>query len=447
MTTEGIWVAIGQITAIAGALAGMRLITEILNPAAYGELALGLTMANLANQTIMGPLGNGISRYYAPAAQNGDLGGYLHAVRRLMIAAGGAIIALGVVVTVVLAISGHTRWVPMALASLAFALFSGYNTTLINIHNAARQRLIVSVHQGLDPWLRFAAATLLAWTIAATSTVAMVGFTVASIVLMMSQWMLIRRSMMTRGTRRESSRSLDASNSPDASNSRHSASAESHESIRRWTRSIWHFAWPFSTWGLFSWAQQSSDRWALETFATTASVGEYAVLYQLGFYPTAMAAAMLLQLLSPIFFEQAGDASDSARNADVDRLTWRVTWIVLVGTAVAALVAALLHRSLFSLFAAREYGAVSYLLPWMLIAGGMFAAGQAISMGLMSQLRSKEMIVAKIVTCLLGIAFNVAGAYLHGLVGVTVAGCLFSIVYFSWMARLSTKSSMEPSGK
>ena len=72
MTTEGIWVAIGQITAIAGALAGMRLITEILNPAAYGELALGLTMANLANQTIMGPLGNGISRYYAPAVQKGN---------------------------------------------------------------------------------------------------------------------------------------------------------------------------------------------------------------------------------------------------------------------------------------------------------------------------------------------------------------------------------------
>ena len=191
MTTEGIWVAIGQMTAIAGALAGMRLITEILSPAAYGELALGLTMANLANQTIMGPLGNGISRYYAPAVQKGDLGGYLDAVRRLMIAAGGGILALGVVVPVVFAISGHTRWVPMALASLALALFSGYNATLISIHNAARKRLVVSVHQGLDPWLRFAAAAILGWTIAATSTVAMLGFTVASIVLMLSQWMLI----------------------------------------------------------------------------------------------------------------------------------------------------------------------------------------------------------------------------------------------------------------
>ncbi len=94
LSKEGFWVVLGQAMAVLGVLVGVRLLTELLDPAAYGELALGMTVATLVNQTVLGPLSNGVTRFYAPAQEQGDLGGYLNAVRRLVLSATGLIILM-----------------------------------------------------------------------------------------------------------------------------------------------------------------------------------------------------------------------------------------------------------------------------------------------------------------------------------------------------------------
>src|SRR5665647_2701772 len=80
LSKEGAWIVLGQASAVLGSLASVRLLTELLDPAAYGELALGMTVASLVNQTVLGPLSNGITRFYAPAQERGDLRSYLTAV-------------------------------------------------------------------------------------------------------------------------------------------------------------------------------------------------------------------------------------------------------------------------------------------------------------------------------------------------------------------------------
>ena len=45
LSREGPWVVMGQTATVIGALAGVRLLSELLEPAAYGELALGMTAA------------------------------------------------------------------------------------------------------------------------------------------------------------------------------------------------------------------------------------------------------------------------------------------------------------------------------------------------------------------------------------------------------------------
>ena len=404
--------------AVLGSLASVRLLTELLDPAAYGELALGMTVAAVVNQTVLGPLGNGVTRFYAPAQERGDLGGYLNAVRR-MVSAATVIIVLMILLTVAgLLVAGRTQWIGIATAALVFATLSGYNAILSGIQNAARQRSIVALHQGMESWARFlVAAGLLLW-LGATSTVAMVGYAIAAVLILGSQYVFFRKTVPRNAT--------------------------AADKERGWQGQIWKYSWPFGAWGIFSWAQHASDRWALELFATTQEVGLYAALFQLGYYPMSMATGMAMQFLGPIFYQRAGDASDSRRNENVSKLSRRLTGLTLALTGAVFLVALLFHTQIFRILVAKEYATVSYLLPWMLLAGGVFAAGQTIALDLMSQMKTHTMAVAKIATSSLGIIFNFAGAYFLGIKGIVVAIVLFSVLHSVWLAAISIRTAAKP---
>ena len=64
---ELIWISLGQGLATLGALVGVRLLTSVLNPTIYGQLALAMTLALLVNQMLLGPLSGAALRFYAPA--------------------------------------------------------------------------------------------------------------------------------------------------------------------------------------------------------------------------------------------------------------------------------------------------------------------------------------------------------------------------------------------
>ena len=213
-----------------------------------------------------------------------------------------------------------------------------------------------------------------------------------------------------------------------------------------WSKQIWSFSWPISIWGIFTWTQLVSDRWALELFSTTQDVGLYAVLFQLGYYPMLVAYGVSIQVLAPIFYQRAGDSSDSRRSDDVSSLSWRLTGFTLGMTGIVFLAALLFHAQIFRIFVATEYASVSYLLPWMILAGGVFAAGETMGLNLLSQMRTHNMMAPKIITSLFGVMLNFAGAYWYGTQGIVIASILFSCSYFLWMTVLSGdggKASMD----
>jgi len=411
LAKEGSWIVAGQIAAVLGALVLVRVLTEYLEPAQYGQLALGLTIAGLVNQVAMGGVTAGIGRFYSIAAENNDLTGYLHASRRLMGYATAVVAAIALVLMAGLLWLGYSQWMGLAAAALVLSVLSGYNSSLSGIQNAARQRAIVAFHGGLDAWLKILLAVGVMLWLGSSSTVVVLGYALSSLLVTGSQFFFLRRLIR-----------------PQDEKSKASAN---------WGRQIWAYSWPFSTWGVFSWAQQASDRWALQAFASTQEVGLYAVVFQLGYAPVGLATGLAMTFLGPILYQRSGSAADHTRNTSVHRIAWRITFVGLFVTALAFFFTFLLHEWIFHLLVAVKYHAVSYLLPWMVLAGGIFAAGQMLALKLMSEMKPAAMIVAKIVTTILGVGLNIYGASQFGLPGVVAALVAFSGIYFFWMAWLA----------
>lgn len=400
----------GQVATVAGMLVLVRVLTEYLEPAQYGELALGLAIAGLANQLVIGGAKAGIARFYSVAAEKDDLRGYLQASARLMAYATAAVVAIGIVLMSGLVWFGYSRWLGLTAATLIFSVLNGYNSSLNGMQNAARQRAVVAFHGGLDAWLKilFAVGALLWFGVSSTAVV--LGYVLSALLVSVSQLLFLGRRI---GPRLKATASAD------------------------WTGRIWAYSWPFSAWGIFSWAQQVSDRWALQTFSSTQDVGLYAVVFQLGYAPIGMATAMMIAFLGPILYQRSGAADDQKRNASVHSIAWKITLGSLGITALGFAAALLLHEWLFGLLVAAEYRSASAYLPWVVLAGGVFAAGQMLSLKLMSEMKSTVMTTAKIVTALLGVCLNALGAAYFGIPGV-VGGLLgFSVIFLIWMAWLA----------
>jgi O-antigen/teichoic acid export membrane protein len=408
---ELMWVISGQMLAAIAALAGVRLMTGLLSPIAYGELALGMTIALLISQTLYGPLTNGIARFYAPAVERGDVGCYLRASWKLVLSLTSTILLAAAFLTIGAAIYGRTRWIALGIATLIFSVLSGYIGIISGIQNAARQRSIVALHQAAVAWARFAFAALLIFLLGATSAVAFLGYAIGTLAVLISQMAFFRRIL-----------------APSLGSNQDS-----------WHSQILRYAWPFYSWSLFTWAQLSSDRWALAIFADPKDVGLYAALFQLGNNPIAMASTMALQLLAPIFYQRAGDGTDRQRNIHVGKLGWYCALVTLGVTGVAVLGALLVHGQIFHLLVAAKYTSVSPLLPYMFLASGIFVGSQMLELSLMSQMKTRMMIVAKITAAVVGVALNFVGAFLYGIEGVVVAGVMTSVFYFLWLGILSRR--------
>jgi O-antigen/teichoic acid export membrane protein len=203
---------------------------------------------------------------------------------------------------------------------------------------------------------------------------------------------------------------------------------------KEWEKKIWKYIWPFISWGLFTWAQISTDKWSLSFFSSNKNVGLYTALYQIGYFPISVITGFGIQLLTPIFFQRAGDGVDLEKIKVVNLMASKINVIGLIITAITFLLSLLFHNQLFGMFFRNnDYLDISYLLPWLILSGGIFGCAQALSLELMSKMQTSNLAVIKIATALIGIIMNIIFAYLFQIKGVVFSSLVFSILYFLWI--------------
>jgi O-antigen/teichoic acid export membrane protein len=154
LSREGCWILVGQVLNISGALVLVRVLTEHLEPTEYGYFMLALTAASLINQTVMGGISNGITRYYLIAVEKGDLKNYIISAKLLIEYSILTTAAIYLITVLGLGQMNLSEWIPIFSLITIFAIVSGIVSIITNVQNAARQRVISSMHTGADAWLK-----------------------------------------------------------------------------------------------------------------------------------------------------------------------------------------------------------------------------------------------------------------------------------------------------
>ena len=410
---------VGQGISGLGLIVGVRFLTSLLSPSEYGVVALGLTVSLFVNQILSGPVSQAVLRSYSIASESRTLGSFFSVVNDLVKWMSSPLMALAVILYIFSVVLPWGNGQSVALA-FVLAATTGAEAAFDSVQNAARRRKIVAFHQAARAWFRFAVAILCVATLGATGEVALLGYVVGTGAVLASQYMFFRSMSGVEDAR-------------------------SAETKREILSSVAKYARPFAIWGVFTWLQLASDRWSLQLTDGAASVGKYSALYQVAYLPLVLASNALVQFISPIVFQRAGDASDKSRLREARGLGRRAVLVVVLGTVVLSLCVWLADDFLARLLLAESYRGVAWLFPIVALAGGLYAAGQVATQIPLAALSSGDLLAPKLGTAVFGSILNIIGAWFFGIVGVVFAITATSIVYLAWTLTLGLERSFgEP---
>jgi len=412
IASETLQVVSGQLVALAGSLSLLSSISLNLTSTAYGALSLGLTGSLLVSQLITSGTIAAISRHYSNARDVGQLKAFLRASLHLFWNDQLLIASFTMISASALALTIGDPWSTIAMGAGCFSIFNSWLVALLALLNGGRHRFVASALTALDPWMKMLLLVLCWRVMPASPAQILVFFGIVNALLSLLA-MLGLRSLL--------GQLFSADHQPK------------RYEIYIWISQMRVYGRPFSRYGLVTWFQQASDRWALQAWAGPASVAQYSIVYQLGYSSLGVLSNMLGTLLSPILYDHAGDSRTESRNHFVHQIVQKLVFYGLLLSLFAFIVALILNHWLFSFLVAPVYKKSAIFLPWMVLASSLFAIGQLIALKFTSVSRTAELGRIKIFTAFLGIFLNCFGAYLGGVSGVVVAQILFALSYLLWM--------------
>jgi O-antigen/teichoic acid export membrane protein len=412
--TNGLIVLAGQMSVAVSGLVMVRVMTEHLLPADYGLLTLGITFALMANQVIFGPLGSGLTRFFAAAAESRETDAFLKAATTLTKYAAAILVSIAGIAVLVLFLLGSFRWATLLGLGLMFSLASGFYSLINGIFLAKNAQKTLTIFQSSEPVARLAFAVLLMALLGATAEVALAGYMLGTLIIVLLQMARINYTDPVHNV-------VDSG------------------ITAKWLGKILHYGAPYATWGVFTTINLASDRWVLKWAQGQDQVGLYAALYQIGYLPVIMLVSIFAQIITPHLYKTAGDGTDHERLTGVYSVVKKAVAACMGATFILMIMGYFLHGLLYAWFVSKSYASVSKYLPLMILAAGIFASAQIASLRLHSGVSTTQLIPVKIGCAVIGIILNVIFGIHYGVFGIVLAQLVTSFTFLIWIFAIGPK--------
>jgi O-antigen/teichoic acid export membrane protein len=296
LAKEGYWIIISQLFSIVGSFYYIKLITNKLEPSLYGTVALILSISIFFSQVIYGGVGSAVSRFFSIAENQSDLRRYFESSKKIVLRLSIFLILFGGIPVIILLTIGYRNLFILTIFTLFISIINGLISILSNFQNAARDRVVVAINNGLGVVLKIGIAIFLFNLFGANEMTLVFSLLLASSITLFSQLFFLRKKL-------KSLLQID----------------NSSKSVYNWHKQIWTYARSVILWSGFMALYQLSDKWALEYYNSSKEVGVYNVFFQLGYGPTLLVMSNLLAFISPVIYQRAGDGKDQVKNKYVHR--------------------------------------------------------------------------------------------------------------------------------
>ena len=407
MFEETSWITLGQLLIALGGLAGIRMLTHVLTPEAYGKLGLGMAIAALVGQIFYWPVSNCATRLYSEAVNKNDVASFFYVINKILVVSGVFVVAVFLLCYEFFRGESEKYGFYFLIPLSVYAISTGCGSVYAGMLNASRRRAEIAISQSVEIWSRFILAYLLIKQFGDLSYLALIGFSIASLSVTIWQHKAICSSFPR--------------------------NKQVNDTSKNWTFEISNYIRPFFLIGIFTGLSTASDRWILNSFTSSTEVGLYVVLYQLGFYPISMVIGILVQLMEPIIYQRIGAVNNSAATDDATRLVKITTATALAFSIIASMIAWIAKDLLFLIFTPDSYHSAAIYLPIVVLSGGFFAAGNALALKIQAYKLSSMLLKPKIGMAIVGFVSNIVGAYSYGLKGIVFAGLFTSFAYLLLM--------------
>ena len=410
---EGGWVFGGQIATMAAYGIGLRVVTSVYPPDAYGSAALALGLVALGTQNIVNPVLVAQARLYPDFQRRGISSWFMrHAFWSMLKRLRWVLIPLALL-DLILLVLGYNYYAAVVLLSFLIATGIWSYSIFTNFVTAERRQRAASVLRFFRYLFPPAIAVAIGLFLIPSALGLLSAEATAGILLSAAAYGVLFHKRQS-----------------DSSKPR----AEDVNSIKADTIKI---AVPLSLVAVGTWVSALSDRYVIGLFLGTHSVGVYSANYGLWAQPFIMLGAGLILWLRPILF---GAVSEG--NAAIAAMTIR-RWL-LAGVSLSIIGGIILYvgrELVFTLFLDPKYRAADGVVIFIMIAYSCSVASICFSQLLAAELRTKEQILPVLVAAFLNIALNFAAIPYLGLLGAAIVTAFsFGVeaIWLGWIALRNT---------
>jgi O-antigen/teichoic acid export membrane protein len=360
---DAFWALFGQAASALALLLGTRLLTELVSPAVYGQVALlngfvALGVAVFSYPFICAGM-RIVPECQNPAERNG-----LHAsVTGLTLQA--TALSIGLLILGGFAYGYFTDGgsVLFLLAGVLLAI-TVQRELGIQLAIGERKQRLASLWQTSDSVLRPALAIALVWWLGGNPEWVLLGYILASLLSNLI-WIVVKRRNAVRMPTTAS---------------------------RSFRREVWVYALPLIPMELIFWINGLGDRYVIGYLLTATDVGLYAATYMIVNEAFNRSAMVLLRTFQPAYFQ----AYSAQQLQKAFSILW--VWIASVAAlgALGLLLLLLTKDWVASLVLAKSYHAAVDLMPAMALGCALHALGTALAQPLLAHKRTKTLLKGRL---------------------------------------------------